>query len=59
MEMDITGKTGIKIGSIPVGEVRRKRVKPVGHSGHVVVPKDWIGKEIIIILPEEDDKDGT
>jgi putative transposon-encoded protein len=58
MEMDITGKTGIKIGSIPVGEVRRKRVKPIGNSGHVVVPNTWIGKEIIIILPAEEDKNG-
>jgi putative transposon-encoded protein len=28
-------------------------VTPSGNSGHVVVPKAWIGKEAIVILKEE------
>jgi putative transposon-encoded protein len=27
-------------------------VTPSGNSGHVVVPKAWIGKEAIVILKE-------
>jgi putative transposon-encoded protein len=27
-------------------------VTPSGNSGHVVVPKDWIGKEAIVVLKE-------
>jgi putative transposon-encoded protein len=29
-------------------------VTPSGNSGHVVVPKAWIGKEAIVTLKEED-----
>ena len=28
-------------------------VTPSGNSGHVVVPKAWIGKEAIVLLKEE------
>jgi putative transposon-encoded protein len=28
-------------------------VTPSGNSGHVVVPKAWIGKEAIVTLKEE------
>ena len=28
-------------------------VTPSGNSGHVVVPKAWIGKEAIVILKEK------
>jgi putative transposon-encoded protein len=28
-------------------------VTPSGNSGHVVVPKAWIGKEALVILKEE------
>jgi putative transposon-encoded protein len=31
-------------------------VTPAGNSGHVVLPKAWIGKEAIITLKEADDK---
>ena len=27
-------------------------VTPSGNSGHVVVPKAWIGKEVMVILKE-------
>jgi putative transposon-encoded protein len=26
---------------------------PSGNSGHVVVPKDWIGKEVIVKIKHE------
>jgi putative transposon-encoded protein len=29
-------------------------VTPSGNSGHVVVPKAWIGKEAIVTLKEKD-----
>jgi putative transposon-encoded protein len=28
-------------------------VTPSGNSGHVVVPKDWIGKEVVVKIKEE------
>ena len=31
-------------------------VTPSGNSGHVVVPKAWIGKEAIVILKEKERK---
>ncbi len=31
-------------------------VTPSGNSGHVVVPKSWIGKEAIATLKEEANK---
>ena len=31
-------------------------VTPSGNSGHVVVPKAWIGKEAIVILKEKESK---
>ena len=27
-------------------------VAPSGNSGHVVVPKDWIGKEVIVKIKQ-------
>jgi putative transposon-encoded protein len=32
-------------------------VTPSGNSGHVVVPKDWIGKEAIVTLKENRPKE--
>jgi putative transposon-encoded protein len=29
---------------------------PSGNSGHVVVPKAWIGKEAIVVLKEKQSK---
>jgi putative transposon-encoded protein len=31
-------------------------VTPSGNSGHVVVPKVWIGKEAIVVLKEKQSK---
>ena len=31
-------------------------VTPSGNSGHVVVPKAWIGKEAIVVLKEKQSK---
>jgi putative transposon-encoded protein len=31
-------------------------VTPSGNSGHVVVPKAWIGKEAIVTLKERENK---
>jgi putative transposon-encoded protein len=31
-------------------------VTPSGNSGHVVVPKAWIGKEAIVKLKEEESR---
>ena len=31
-------------------------VTPSGNSGHVVVPKAWIGKEAIVILKGKENK---
>jgi putative transposon-encoded protein len=33
-------------------------VTPSGNSGHVVVPKAWIGKEAIVTLKEENKTKG-
>jgi putative transposon-encoded protein len=32
-------------------------VTPSGNSGHVVVPKAWIGKEAVVTLKEKESKD--
>jgi putative transposon-encoded protein len=32
-------------------------VTPSGNSGHVVVPKAWIGKEALVTLKEKENKD--
>jgi putative transposon-encoded protein len=29
-------------------------VTPSGNSGHVVVPKDWIGKEVVVKIKQEE-----
>jgi putative transposon-encoded protein len=29
-------------------------VTPSGNSGHVVVPKDWIGKQVIVKIKQEE-----
>ena len=31
-------------------------VTPSGNSGHVLVPKAWIGKESIVVLKEKESK---
>jgi putative transposon-encoded protein len=31
-------------------------VTPSGNSGHVVVPKAWIGKEVIVTLKEKESR---
>jgi putative transposon-encoded protein len=31
-------------------------VTPSGNSGHIVVPKAWIGKEAIVVLKEKGSK---
>jgi putative transposon-encoded protein len=31
-------------------------VTPSGNSGHVVVPKAWIGKEAVVTLKEKENK---
>jgi putative transposon-encoded protein len=31
-------------------------VTPSGNSGHVVVPKSWLGKEAIVTLKEKESK---
>jgi putative transposon-encoded protein len=31
-------------------------VTPSGNSGHVVVPKAWIGKDAIVIVKEKENK---
>jgi putative transposon-encoded protein len=34
-------------------------VTPSGNSGHVVIPKVWIGKEAIVTLKKNKDKGST
>lgn len=33
-------------------DMRRKTVSKSGGTGHVFVPKDWIGKEVVVVLVE-------
>lgn len=39
---------------IEAKETIKKTVKAQGSTGRVYLPISWIGKEVIIILPEED-----
>ncbi|AVB76103.1 hypothetical protein MMJJ_06890 [Methanococcus maripaludis] len=34
-----------------------KQVKPSGNTGHVTVPKSWIGKKVIIKIQGENKDD--
>ena len=27
------------------------KVKPIGNSAHVIVPKDFVGKEVFVLVP--------
>ena len=38
-----------------IEEVRRMKVKKTGHAAHVYLPKDWIDKEIIVLLVNDND----
>jgi putative transposon-encoded protein len=38
------------------GKKNESVVTPSGNSGHVVVPKAWIGKEAIVVLKETQSK---
>jgi len=29
------------------------KVKPIGNSGHVIVPKDFIGKDVFVLVPSK------
>jgi putative transposon-encoded protein len=40
----------------PVFTQIESTVTPSGNSGHVVVPKAWIGKEAIVTLKEKENK---
>jgi hypothetical protein len=33
--------------------LHRSVVKPIGNTGHVLVPKQWIGQNVIIMTQEE------
>lgn len=46
--------TEINLGNIQAKEIRRKTVKPQGNGAMILVPKDWIGKEVIVILDEDE-----
>ncbi len=31
-------------------DTRRKKVKRIGNSSHVTLPKQWLGKEVVVLL---------
>lgn len=39
-----------------IEEVRRMIVRKMGNAAHVYLPKDWINKEIIVLLVSEDEE---
>ena len=49
----------ISVGKIMIRRMKAiiKRIESVvtksGNSGHVLVPKDWIGKEVIVKIKQE------
>ena len=34
-------------------DMKKKKVGRMGLNGHVYLPKDWIGKEIIVVLVDQ------
>jgi putative transposon-encoded protein len=38
---------------IPAYQVMDKLVKPFGNTCHVILPKDWQGKKVSVLLLEE------
>jgi len=47
----------LNLKRIEVREMVRKKVVRSGTGGAVWVPVKWLGKEVIVILPEEGEKD--
>jgi putative transposon-encoded protein len=45
----------LKYGKSIISQIE-STVTPSGNSGHVVVPKAWIGKEAIVVLKEEENR---
>lgn len=39
-----------------IEEVRRMEVKKTGHAAHVYLPKNWLNREIIVLLVSEDEE---
>lgn len=39
-----------------IEEVRRMTVRKMGNAAHVYLPKDWIDKEIIVLLVNDDEE---
>lgn len=37
-----------------IKDTRTKIVKPMGNSSHIYLPKDWEGKEVIVLLIGDD-----
>lgn len=29
------------------------KVKPIGNSAHIIVPKDFVGKEVFVLIPSK------
>ena len=42
----------IQLGTITVNEMMTRPVKKIGYGAHILVPRDWLGKKIICILPD-------
>jgi putative transposon-encoded protein len=47
-----SGRKSRQIIEVEGFEVTEKQVKEVGNSGKVYVPKDWINKQVKIVLLE-------
>jgi putative transposon-encoded protein len=39
---------------VTIKQIESVVVTPSGNSGHVVVPKHWIGKEVIVKIKQEE-----
>ena len=37
-------------------EIFVRTVKPIGNTGHVIIPKRFIGRRVTIIINEDDDE---
>jgi len=38
-------------------EIFVRTVKPIGNTGHVIIPKRFIGRRVTVIVHEEDEKE--
>lgn len=43
--------------NLKIKDLKIKKVKPISNTSHVYLPADWSGKNVLIILLDEENQD--